>query len=83
MVDVTTEADALTFWHHATMGYHLTLEATIDARSDQEALRLMADKLLELVTDKRMQWPSHGYFGGFGYPMTYQIEVLPEDQDPT
>lgn len=61
------------------MGYRVTLDATIDAKSDREALRLMAEKLIELVNDKRMQWPSRGYLGGFGYPMTYQIEVLPDD----
>ena len=63
------------------MRYRLTAEATIDAPSDRDALRLMAEKLLEIVTDQRRSWPCPGYLGGFGYPMVYNLSVLPDDAE--
>jgi hypothetical protein len=40
-----------------SMHYRLIVEATIDARSDRDALRLMAEKLLEIVTDEQISSP--------------------------
>jgi hypothetical protein len=63
------------------MHYRLTAEATIDAPTDRDALRLMADKLLEIVNDPKRSWPCTGYLGGFGYPMVYNLSVLPDDEE--
>ena len=63
------------------MHYRLTVEATIDAPSDRDALRLMAEKLLEIVTDKQRSWPCTGYLGGFGYPTVYNLSVLPDEAE--
>ena len=57
------------------MAFRLTLEATIEAPSDQEALRLMAERLLQIVTDETLKWPHRGHFGGFGYPMAYSLDI--------
>lgn len=62
------------------MVYQLNLEARVQASTDRDALRLMSERLLELVSDKEMSWPSTGHFGGFGYPMSYSLSVLPEEQ---
>lgn len=63
------------------MPYRLTLEATIQAESETEALRLMGDRLLKIAKDHPAPAGSGGNVGGFGYPMTFRVEVVPEREE--
>lgn len=58
------------------MPYRLALEATIQAESETEAIRLMAAKLLKVADEHPAPPGSHRNIGGFGYPMSWKAEVV-------